>query len=90
MNRTSCGSIFATADVFGVSLNGKPAALDVAPVSGLARVRTLDRTNTAHFNWSVAARVVKEQKGNFVSRDNLDGRGDFANPVMATLAILRG
>jgi hypothetical protein len=78
-------SVFDLAGIFGCSLNGKDAKLDVAPASGLARVQAKDGSDTAVFNWSVCTRVMKECKGNFVTRDlrEVPQRRWTINPLLA-------
>lgn len=88
--RSAYGQVFELANLFECSLNGKAARLDVSKRSGLAEVTAKDGSDRAVFNWPVAMKVMKEKCGRFVSRDNLDGRQDFQNPVLSTLAILRG
>jgi len=62
------------------SLDGVPAVLELGSKGALARVR--DRANrTACFNWSVAARVIKEQGGRFITRQARAERNPVRNPL---------
>lgn len=82
------GSIFDLERTFGCLINGKPARMDVAPISGLARIRASDGSESAVFNWSVAERVMKRQGGRFVTRERDDLRFAFNNPVANALSVL--
>lgn len=68
-------SLFELASIFGVSLNGEVAKLDLAPKSGLAEVKTASGKRSV-FTWSVAELVMKRKKGAFKTQDVLDGRPD--------------
>lgn len=82
--RSAFGQCFELASIFGAKLNGKEARLDVSPKSGLARVRTVDGSDSAVFNWSVATTVMRERKGEFVTRDNqAPVRRWGSNPLLA-------
>lgn len=82
-------SLFDLQRAFGeVSLNGKPARLDVAPGSGLAEVKAADGSDRMVLNWSIATTVMKRKKGAFVSRDRSDLTVQFNNPVANALRLL--
>ena len=59
-------NLFTFADVFGVTLNGKAARLDLTKAGLLAVKSAVDR---AVFNPSVAALVIRERKGAFITKE---------------------
>jgi hypothetical protein len=68
--RSAYGQVFDLAGIFGCSLNGVAARLDVSQRTGLAEVKTVDGQDRAVYNWSVATQVMQRRKGQFVTRDN--------------------
>jgi hypothetical protein len=82
--RSAYEQVFTLASIFNCTLNGKDAALDVSPRSGLAIVKAKDGSDSSCFNWSVVTRVMKEHGGRFVTRDNqAPVKRWAANPLLA-------
>lgn len=61
--------ILELASIFGCSLNGEEAKLSLAPASGLAEVTATKSGNRAVFNWSKAVMVMREKRGQFITRE---------------------
>lgn len=87
MSATTLDQVFTAANVFGCTLNGKEATLDVSPKTGLALVKARDESDRAVFNWSVATVVMRERKGAFVTRGNetMPQRRWGSNPFLALI-----